>query len=371
MVLGIHDHNSKPYLSIPDDDDLASALLADLKSRDGDLMLVLEAHRPSGLRNSADLRHRSDHWVHVPEAGGSPSLGVVEDKLAGRVLRSITYHVALAWLRLHWGHQARDQASDATSRAIIDLKTAGTNLQGWLDVAEASTQTESTNCPLEEAFTRQYANALAEAQILAEALSFESTQLNIRETRKAIELSKQSLREAHAVGRLTQLAFLFLPLTFITGIFGMNIKPFNEGAPMWKFYVTTFAILIPFWVLGITTSWEEVEQKYRSLHGRSLQREDTNDLGIKEMRRLLELPVVTLIYFSGRAVSFVLFCCLHPKKGWQLFREYATWIGVVRDNPRGWTLPWPWHRWRRRMYWNQRPSRRRRDRRNDLDLGYS
>ncbi|RYP92815.1 hypothetical protein DL770_001095 [Monosporascus sp. CRB-9-2] len=35
--------------------------------------------------------------------------------------------------------------------------------------------------------------------------------------------SKEAIREAKAVGKLTQLAFFFIPLTLIAGIFGMNV----------------------------------------------------------------------------------------------------------------------------------------------------
>ncbi|KPI35391.1 uncharacterized protein AB675_11702 [Cyphellophora attinorum] len=293
VVLSIHQHVDDSGGA--DDSGRVWALLTDLCSSQGDWEGVAKPSEPS-VGDSASSA--GANVLLVPDSHSDPDDASQGDLHIwdGRALRSITYYVALAWLRLHWSQQARHQASSDTSRAMTDLKIAGTNLQGWLDASESSSQAKPPTCPLEEAFARQYTNALAEAQILAEALTFESTQLNIRETQKGIELSEKSLREAHAVGRLTQLAFIFLPLTFITGIFGMNITAFGGGAPMWKFYVTTFAILIPFWGMGIMTTWEDVERKYSSLHRRPVEGQDDGRQPRKEMRRLIELPVVTLIY---------------------------------------------------------------------------
>jgi hypothetical protein len=37
--------------------------------------------------------------------------------------------------------------------------------------------------------------------------------------------------------RLTQLALVFLPLTFVARVFGMNINPFNDGASVSQFAI--------------------------------------------------------------------------------------------------------------------------------------
>jgi Mg2+ and Co2+ transporter CorA len=41
----------------------------------------------------------------------------------------------------------------------------------------------------------------------------------------SLEESRKAIGQCKSLGRLTQLAFLFLPLTFATGVFGMNITP--------------------------------------------------------------------------------------------------------------------------------------------------
>lgn len=58
----------------------------------------------------------------------------------------------------------------------------------------------------------------------------------------SLEESRKGIQQANSVGRLTQLAFLFIPLTFTTGVFGMNIESLKDGAPLWKFWVTATTI---------------------------------------------------------------------------------------------------------------------------------
>lgn len=71
----------------------------------------------------------------------------------------------------------------------------------------------------------------------------------------SLEESRRALDQNRSLGRLTQLAFVFIPVTFTTGIFGMNVAPFvNGGAPMWKFWVTSVAIAISTLILWAMAS---------------------------------------------------------------------------------------------------------------------
>lgn len=58
----------------------------------------------------------------------------------------------------------------------------------------------------------------------------------------SLQESRKGIQQANSVGRLTQLAFIFIPLTFTTGVFGMNIESLKDGAPLWKFWVTATTI---------------------------------------------------------------------------------------------------------------------------------
>jgi Mg2+ and Co2+ transporter CorA len=66
--------------------------------------------------------------------------------------------------------------------------------------------------------------------------------------------AQTSLEQANRGSRLTQLAFIYIPLSFVTGIFGMNLKEIN-GSPLsaWVTVVSLFILAlftaIIFWLL--------------------------------------------------------------------------------------------------------------------------
>ncbi len=75
----------------------------------------------------------------------------------------------------------------------------------------------------------------------------------------AIQESRKSIQEAISVKRLTQLAFVFIPLNYVSSLFGININEMTGNGPrLWKFVATSFALLI-----SVLTTWSlsEVMQK--------------------------------------------------------------------------------------------------------------
>lgn len=55
----------------------------------------------------------------------------------------------------------------------------------------------------------------------------------------SIRDSNRSIEEAESLKRLTQLAFLFVPLSFVTSFFGMNVQELSgDGVKLWIFLVT-------------------------------------------------------------------------------------------------------------------------------------
>ncbi|KAK3996208.1 hypothetical protein QBC44DRAFT_318406 [Cladorrhinum sp. PSN332] len=65
----------------------------------------------------------------------------------------------------------------------------------------------------------------------------------------SVSESKHSIKEAEAVRHLTQLAFFFIPLTFVTSCFGMNLDLLSSGSgKLWAFFATasctTAAVLL-------------------------------------------------------------------------------------------------------------------------------
>jgi hypothetical protein len=63
--------------------------------------------------------------------------------------------------------------------------------------------------------------------------------LSVIETVSSAEVAKVSLQQAARATKLTQLAFIYVPLSFVTSVFGMNIKEINDSPlPVWVCFVT-------------------------------------------------------------------------------------------------------------------------------------
>ena len=70
-----------------------------------------------------------------------------------------------------------------------------------------------------------------------ERIQQDTALMSIMESRRAIE-------ESQSVKRLTQLAIVFIPLSYASSVFGMNIQEMTGNGPaLWKFIVTSMALL--------------------------------------------------------------------------------------------------------------------------------
>lgn len=68
-----------------------------------------------------------------------------------------------------------------------------------------------------------------------------ATRVILAESRKAVELSEK-------VAKLTRLAFVFVPLSFTSSVFGMNLQPLvDERYSLWLFFAVSAPILIFSW----------------------------------------------------------------------------------------------------------------------------
>jgi hypothetical protein len=79
--------------------------------------------------------------------------------------------------------------------------------------------------------------------------------------------SQTSLEQATRGQRLTQLAFIYVPLSFVTGIYGMNLKELNDSPlSVWVMVVSTMIVIActicAFWFIK---SFEEYKVKPLSL----------------------------------------------------------------------------------------------------------
>ncbi|OAG04115.1 uncharacterized protein CC84DRAFT_888453 [Paraphaeosphaeria sporulosa] len=100
--------------------------------------------------------------------------------------------------------------------------------------------------------------------------------VSVRESRLSIEQARLSAEQARRSAWLTQLASVYLPLSVVTGIFGMNLKEISEGPPRWWWAVVVLVVLVVCTV-GIYYSLREVEKiaeerRQRRVEGRQVKR---------------------------------------------------------------------------------------------------
>lgn len=215
------------------------------------------------------------------------------------------YHVAWRHLRMSWcstaartmrqkllkskyhevpGENESGTWADLWS-SVMDLKRIGVDLEAWIISSHEDLSLDIEVCPgnkpeqldqrtfpsplcfWHQAFENQLALALQEATLCSELLAMHNDRLNRQAAEKSLEAAQLSINEAKMVGRITLLAYIFLPITLVTGVFGMNIAPFagDGGAPMWQFWVVAPSILIPAWLFGLFTVRKEIRSSMREI----------------------------------------------------------------------------------------------------------
>lgn len=83
--------------------------------------------------------------------------------------------------------------------------------------------------------------------------------ISVRESRLSIEQAQLSAEQARRSAWLSQLASVYLPLSVVTGIFGMNLKEISDGPPRWWWAVVVLVVLV-MCTMGIYYSLREVEK---------------------------------------------------------------------------------------------------------------
>ena len=84
-------------------------------------------------------------------------------------------------------------------------------------------------------------------RFLMDTFQLLTSTINIRDAKLSIEQSKRTTT-------LTQLAAVYLPLTLVTGIFGMNVREITRDDPSWWTCVVTLACVV---VLTTSLLWTQ------------------------------------------------------------------------------------------------------------------
>jgi hypothetical protein len=86
--------------------------------------------------------------------------------------------------------------------------------------------------------------------------------ISVQDSRLGIEQSRLSIAQARRGSRLTILAFIYIPLSFVTGVFGMNIRQINSsGLNIWVPFVVLAGVILftlpLFWAVKIYEDRQE------------------------------------------------------------------------------------------------------------------
>lgn len=87
----------------------------------------------------------------------------------------------------------------------------------------------------------QFENLLSEFEKLEDQISKASDSLI---SNMNLLVSKRSIQEAKNVTKLTELAFVYIPLTFSATLFGMQIEQFNDRAPLSTFVILALIVTV-------------------------------------------------------------------------------------------------------------------------------
>lgn len=109
-----------------------------------------------------------------------------------------------------------------------------------------------------EANTAKFASAMqvfqqlqARAEKAQTRISFLWSRLS---NRLALEASRKSIEQSVSTKRLAQIAYLFLPLSLSTSIFGMNVSEL-QNVPLQLFFITSAIVLAVSLLLWLTIGW--------------------------------------------------------------------------------------------------------------------
>ncbi|KAK6346880.1 hypothetical protein TWF696_006985 [Orbilia brochopaga] len=185
------------------------------------ILTILPVVRSYCIETSQDIYQLKDHLVRF---------GLGNAGLDGRPMPN-------SKLENHWGFNSSnpfDAFRDVNSSYITAYRSFTDHLSfPWLDNRKPH---------------REYADSaigvtMADAQRVMEEVN--ELRDNLKESsafilaKESIHEARRSVAQAESVTQLTRLAFVFIPLTFATSIFGMNIAEWQDDIPRLRWFIVT------------------------------------------------------------------------------------------------------------------------------------
>jgi len=107
--------------------------------------------------------------------------------------------------------------------------------------------TVTASSPKWNRLIRDYERALRRTEqqihVLSQKMTYRAAMASLDESKLGIEHAKTGNEQSARVRRLTQLAFIFIPLSFSTSLFGMNLDILGSGtARAWMVFVAVVSV---------------------------------------------------------------------------------------------------------------------------------
>ena len=183
------------------------------------------------------------------------------------------------------GDQIREEESDAgTVEDMSAIWKSLKHLREGLTVSISSLRRHSSPSSIYSELLRDYEELLNDVK--QREIDFKDV-LNHKVSLLALKESKESIRQTEIVSRLSQLAFVFIPLTFVTSCFGMNLTVLGSGnGEIWVFCVISAALTVTILLISVY-SWRVAHRCSRFL--------EKNTRPVRVLFRLVKyLPAETM-----------------------------------------------------------------------------
>ncbi|KAI5853290.1 hypothetical protein GGS23DRAFT_523963 [Durotheca rogersii] len=203
-----------------------------------DFIMQIYSHDIDPQRAQCDLFYSVSPWFHVVVSAEMDLLRELESKIRSELDHDTLINQEFSTLSnlLYCQQELRRQVRNLTEPIEF---MEGLNRRPWFQALSAERQSECGETI--KSFLRDYRAALQ----YATALHRECVQgMTIVAHKATIQESAKAIVEARNVTRLTKLAMVFVPLSFMTSLYGMNLQEFGvENAPtIWSWVIACLGL---------------------------------------------------------------------------------------------------------------------------------
>ncbi|KAK6391785.1 hypothetical protein LTR65_004279 [Meristemomyces frigidus] len=169
----------------------------------------------------------------------------------------------------------------------IEVPAIGRSLHNFVEFVFAPGEQSDLPKPISEILKDMDTNILRLKQRLDEAYTALRADMQFTESRR-------SITEAKTVTRLTELAFVFIPLSFTCSLFSMSIRELQDGVPVWTFVISALVMASLAFGIRFIVASDFIANSSRGALERFWAR--------RNVRRGESAPVLTLVTLTAQEV---------------------------------------------------------------------